>query len=98
MNPFAVFSLVILLGGCATVRSVAPHTANGFEANGLLGAIDGAAGAVQARCRTLDGTRVRLAIDGLSDLSGTAGLLEDTRESRRRICALASLISDGEPG
>ena len=83
-----------LLGasGCETVRTLAPQTTAGFEANGILGALDGASGAIVARCRTLDGGSVRVAIDGLASLAGQGILLADIRDAREKACAAATLV------
>ncbi len=90
MRSISIAALVAVLGGCETVRTIAPHTTAGFEAGGILGALDGATGAVLARCHGLDGPLVRIAIDGGAALAGSAEVVERLREVRTRVCAAAA--------
>ena len=92
--------ILLIVPGCEAMRTIAPQTTAGFEANGILGALDGASGAVLARCRTLDGGRVRVAVDNLASLTDQGILLADIRDVRERACTAASLVqgvdADGE--
>jgi hypothetical protein len=91
MKFIAIACAVLTLAGCETMRAVAPQTVAGFEANGVLGALDGATGAVLARCRTLDGEEIRVAIDGLAGLTGLG--LDYAREQRRKACAVVGAVA-----
>lgn len=97
MRSITLLLCAALLGGCATLRTLAPQTVDGFETNGLIGAIDGASGAIQARCRRLDGTVLRVALDDLAHLSDRSDLLADTRRTRRHVCAMANLLAGDGP-
>ena len=92
MKRLLLCCILLSAPGCEAMRTIAPQTTAGFEANGILGALDGASGAIIARCRTLDGGRVRVAIDGLADLTDQGILLTDIRDVRERACAAASLV------
>lgn len=84
---------VTFLGGCEALRTIAPQTVAGFEANGLIGAVDGASGAILATCRTLDGQVIRVAVDGLALETGAGDLVERVRAARHRTCAIAGGVS-----
>ncbi len=92
MKPIAIAAAVLLLAGCESMRTVAPHTTAGFEAGGVLGALDGASGAVLARCRTLDGQVVRVAVDDLALGTGTGDAVDDIRVRRQQACALVGAV------
>ena len=92
MKFIAIAAAVLTLAGCEAMRTVAPHTAAGFEAGGVLGALDGASGAILARCRTLDGQIVRVAVNDLALGTGTSGLVDDIRLRRQRACALIGAV------
>src|SRR5690625_2025876 len=95
------FAAVFAIGGCEVARMIAPNTTAGFEEGGLLGAIEGASGAVLATCRTFDGEVVRVAIDGLADATGTGDAVARLRAARQKACAAAGaihVISDGLGG
>jgi len=95
MRLISIAALVAALGGCETARSIAPNTVAGFEAGGILGALDGASGAILARCQTLDGPLVRVTIDGAALLAGSTELVERLRAVREKACAAAALSLDG---
>ena len=98
MKIVAIAAAVLTLAGCESMRTVAPNTTAGFEAGGVLGALDGASGAVLARCRTLDGQVVRVAVDDLALGTGTTDRLDDIRARRQQACALigaVQVIADG---
>lgn len=78
------------LAGCSAIQTIAPRTAAGFAANGVLGALDGASGAIIARCETIDGTAFRVAIDEVATETDQTEALDAVRESRRRICRIAA--------
>ena len=80
------------LAGCEAARTIAPQTTAGFEAGGILGALDGASGALVARCRTLDGGNVRVAIDNVAAFLDQGILLSGIRDVRERACAAAALV------
>lgn len=88
-----VAAAALTLSGCEAVRTIAPQTVAGFESNGLIGAVDGASGAILARCKTLDGSVVRVAVDGLSVSTGTSSLVDRVREARQRACGIASNVN-----
>ena len=89
--------LAVSVSGCEAIRAIAPQTVAGFEANGLIGAVDGATGAVIARCATLDGQVIRVAVDDLAaEVDGT-DLVTRVRSARERACRIArsaSLVAD----
>ena len=100
MKVIAIAAAVLSLAGCEAMRTVAPQTVAGFEAGGLLGALDGASGAILARCRTLDGQVLRVAIDDLALSTGTGLLVNDIRVRRQQACALigaVQVIADAAP-
>jgi hypothetical protein len=92
MKVIAIAAAVLTLAGCETMRTVAPHTTAGFESGGVLGALDGASGAVLARCRTLDGQVVRVAVDDVALGTGTTDTVEDIRVRRQQACALIGAV------
>lgn len=92
MKVIAIAAAVLTLAGCETMRTAAPHTTAGFEAGGVLGAFDGASGAVLARCRTLDGQVVRVAIDDVALGTGREDAVDDIRLRRQRACALIGAV------
>jgi hypothetical protein len=92
MKLIAIAAAVLTLSGCEAMRTVAPHTTAGFQAGGVLGAVDGASGAVLARCRTLDGRIVRIAIDDLALGTGTGALVNGVRMRRQQACAVIGAV------
>ena len=87
----------IALTGCETMRTLAPQTTAGYEANGILGALDGATGAILARCKLLDGQEVRIAVDSLAATAGQALTIDAIRVMRQRACAqigAAAVVGD----
>lgn len=88
--PLILFSV----SACEQLREIAPRTTAGFEAGGILGAIDGASGAVLARCKTLDGMTIRVALDGIADHVGGADDLTRARELRQAACQNAARIKE----
>lgn len=89
VTGLATLLIVLALGGCGSesFRQAFPATAAGWEAGGVLGAVDGAAGALLARCRMFDGTEIRVAFDDLAVVTGSEDTLERIRRARHRICA-----------
>lgn len=81
------------LTGCAAIKEIAPQTAAGFATGGVLGALDGASGAILARCQTLDGSMVRVAVDNLAVETGQGRLIDRVRGARERACRIASNVS-----
>jgi hypothetical protein len=92
MRLIAIAAAVLTLAGCETMRTVAPHTTAGFEAGGVLGALDGASGAVLARCRTLDGQVLRVAMDDLALGTGNEDAVGDIRVRRQQACAVIGAV------
>src|SRR5690625_4521259 len=95
------FAAIFAIGGCEAARMIAPNTTAGFEEGGVLGALEGASGAVLATCQTFDGEVVRVAIDGLADATGTSHAVARIRAARQKACAAAGaiyVISDGLGG
>ena len=88
--PIAAIA-VLSLAGCETMQTLAPQTVAGFEAGGVLGAIDGATGAILARCRMLDGSEMRVAIDGLTSTTGVD--IEQVRDERQKACAVVGAVA-----
>ena len=86
-------AMALALPGCEAVRTLAPQTVAGFEANGVLGALDGASGAVVARCQTLDGVVLRVAVDEAAALTGTGDALAKVRAARMTACAAAGAVA-----
>ena len=92
MKIIAIAAAVLTLAGCESMRAVAPQTVAGFEAGGVLGALDGASGAVLARCQTLDGQVLRVAIDDLALGTGTEDAVDDIRVRRQQACAVIGAV------
>ena len=84
--------MMISTAACEPLRLIAPRTTAGFEAGGLLGALDGASGAILARCKTLDGLTIRVALDGIADRAGQSGSLDRARDLRQAACRNASRV------
>ena len=97
------FAAMLAIGGCEVARTIAPNTTAGFEENGVIGALEGASGALLVTCRTLDGEVVRVAVDGLALTTGTTDAITAIRAARRKACAAAGTIHiisdslDGQP-
>lgn len=75
-----------MLAGCGSPQfaQMFPQTAAGWDAGGVLGALDGATGAVLVRCRTLDGDVVRIAVDDVAASFGTD--VDHIRMIRQQAC------------
>ncbi len=94
----AVCLVAVSVSGCEALRVVAPQTVAGFETGGVLGALDGASGAILARCKTLNGSLIRVAIDDIALETGSDPLVERVRVARAKACSLAGgvqVISNG---
>ncbi|MEM9061820.1 MAG: hypothetical protein AAGD13_15275 [Pseudomonadota bacterium] len=92
LNTCAALVTAGALAGCETVKTVAPQTAAGFEANGIIGAIDGASGAIIAKCQTLDGDTVRVSVDIAGDVTGQGELVDRVRDARKKACEKAGKV------
>ena len=100
MKILAALTVIAAISGCEAIRTVAPQTVAGFETNGVVGAIDGASGAVMARCQTLDGVQLRVALDTIAADGGSligkgdaaADLLDRVRAARAKLCDAAGRI------
>ena len=86
MKFISMLAVIAALAGCDVLRKVGPQTVAGFEANGILGALDGASGAILAKCDMLDGSTLRVAVDNLGDLTGTGTLVDRVAHARARAC------------
>lgn len=95
MKAIAI-ATALAITSCDTVKSIAPQTTAGFEENGIVGALDGASGAVVAGCRSLDA--MRLAVDGLAIATGAGDVVDDMRAARMRACAVAGAVQAVRPG
>ncbi|MEM9045750.1 MAG: hypothetical protein AAGC81_13760 [Pseudomonadota bacterium] len=93
MKRSAFLIVAVWLAGCDTLEDIAPQTVAGFESGGILGALDGASGAILARCRGLDGEEFRVAVDTLGAQTGAAQTVEAVRAERQKICATAGAIA-----
>lgn len=93
MKHLVLASALVLLPGCEALRAIAPQTTAGFEANGILGALDGASGAIVARCRTASGADLRVAVDGIVALTGHGDLVARVRNARANACTTATRIN-----
>ncbi|MEM9737392.1 MAG: hypothetical protein AAF908_12435 [Pseudomonadota bacterium] len=93
MLRMTMMVLVLALSACATLESVAPRTVAGFRTGGILGALDGATGAILARCRRYDGTEFRIALETLAVETGAGDNLVRLREKRLSACRAAGAIS-----
>lgn len=90
---YVLLSLMIVsTAACEPLRLIAPRTTAGFETGGVLGALDGASGAILARCKTLDGLTIRVALDGIADGVGLSDNLDRARELRQTACQNASRV------
>ena len=86
-------AILLSVAGCDVARTIAPQTTAGFEVGGIIGALDGASGAILARCQTLDGVDVRVAVDAAALGIGQEDALERVRTSRKRACDVAGAIA-----
>ncbi|MEM9100554.1 MAG: hypothetical protein AAGC79_18760 [Pseudomonadota bacterium] len=93
MKHIAIFAIAGLLCGCEALERVAPQTVAGFESGGILGALDGASGAVLARCRRLDGEEFRVAVDTIGAEAGASMTVQSLRVERQKICATAGAVA-----
>ncbi|MEM6624454.1 MAG: hypothetical protein AAF674_19700 [Pseudomonadota bacterium] len=84
----------VALGGCTALETAFPQTTAGFKANGVVGAVDGASGAVVAICEDLDGQQFRVAIDNLADEIGADTALDRVRQARQKACGIAGGAKD----
>ncbi len=94
MKNWILIGALCGLASCGLVREIAPNTVAGFETGGVLGALDGASGALLARCRTYDGQVIRVAIDNLAVETGTGSVLDRIRAARQRACTIAGAVHD----
>ncbi len=92
LKKLALAACLVMLPACDALRVVAPQTVAGFEAGGVLGALDGASGAILARCRTLDGQILRVAVDNVAVATGTDQITGDIRAARVRACNIAGAV------
>ncbi|MEL7469522.1 MAG: hypothetical protein AAFN27_13775 [Pseudomonadota bacterium] len=92
VNTCAALMAASILAGCETVNTIAPQTVAGFEANGIIGAIDGASGAIIAKCRTLDGDEIRVSVDLAGDVTGQGALIDRVRAARKHACESAGNV------
>ncbi|MEM6663652.1 MAG: hypothetical protein AAF666_15915 [Pseudomonadota bacterium] len=83
----------IALSGCEAARTIAPQTTAGFETGGIIGAIDGASGAILAKCQTVDGEIFRVAVDSVADTVGQGELVDRVRAARKKACAKAGRVA-----
>lgn len=103
MKPLLILALLALpachAGGF--IDRIAPQTAAGFRANGIVGGLDGLSGAVIALCERADGERFRVAVDALASEIGTVSSVEAIREKRAKACAVAGgarLVAEAAAG
>lgn len=94
MRAIIMAAALLVLPGCETVRTLAPQTAAGFEANGVIGAVDGASGAIVARCLSPEGVRYRVALDVLAEEVGLALPLAEVRKRQDKACRVAGAVRD----
>lgn len=91
---FLLLSLLVMsVSACDPFRMIAPRTVAGFESGGVLGALDGASGAILAKCETLDGLTIRVALDEVADLAGQSDNLGRIRDLRQTACLKASRVN-----
>lgn len=76
----------------ASTRQAAPRTTAGWDSGGLVGAIDGAAGAIVVICQTLDGEQVRVLVDTVAALAGREATVDNIRSVREGACLAAGLV------
>lgn len=94
-----ILIVAMALTGCEFARVVAPQTTSGFEANGIIGALDGASGAIIAKCERIDGIQIRMAIDETSELAQEVTGLNVTdakdkiRARREALCQSAGKVA-----
>lgn len=92
MKVLMTCALALVVGGCGTMRTLAPNTVAGFEAGGVLGALDGATGAIVARCQAADGTIMRVAIDNVALATNTDDLIAQIRARRTAACETVKAV------
>ncbi|MEM1382162.1 MAG: hypothetical protein AAF713_01390 [Pseudomonadota bacterium] len=82
----------LCLAGCGAIKATFPNTYAGYEAGGVLGALDGMTGSILARCQAVDGTEIRVAIDGVALAAGQEDPVERIRAARMRACQTAGAV------
>ena len=80
---------LLALAGCAEYF---PMTHAGFQANGIVGAVDGFTGGVVALCETADGEQFTVASNALADEFGASNTVDSIREFRQGLCAKAGAV------
>lgn len=93
IRNLALVACLAVLPACDSLRALAPQTVAGFETGGVLGALDGASGAILSRCRTFNGLVVRVAVDHLAVSTGTGALVDRVRDARHRACRIAGAVN-----
>ena len=93
MKYLTIIAVAGALSACDAARVIAPQTTAGFETGGILGALDGASGAILAKCKTLDGQELRVAVDVVGETVGQGELVDRVREARKKACATASRVA-----
>ncbi len=99
----ALAAALLVLAGCArdpdgsidwrgSVKQALPRTTAGYEQGGVIGALDGAAGAMVVICQTLDGEEIRVLVDTAAALAGRQATVENIRSVRQSACQLAGLV------
>ena len=99
--PLIAAAAALALAACATtpdgdtdragtLKMLFPNTVAGFEQGGILGAVDGAAGAVTVQCARLDEPEVRAAFDALAAATDQTAVLAGIRAVRAKGCTVAA--------
>lgn len=92
MKPVLALAVMMALTGCDFSRNSGPQVIESLNTETLASGISTASQAVIARCETLDGIVVRLAVDSLSRISGTTRHIDRLRRERREVCAEAERL------
>lgn len=96
--PALAMMATVLIGGCSTLRVVAPETVAGYEADGLHGAILGATGVARRVCQRADSERLRETVTSVGATLGADDAVETLRSTQQTVCHYANglgAVADG---
>ena len=94
MKHVLAFAGAALLGGCASLATLAPETTAGFQEDGVLGAVEGASGVVRRGCGVIAAPELQIAIDALGAVTGSGSIVAPVRAVRRQVCGVATVLNE----
>ena len=87
--------LTLIVAGChedGFIDRVAPNTAQGFRAGGLVGGAAAMSGQVLVQCERLDGTEITVAVDGFAENISAETAVDRVRGWRKQACETVGAI------